>query len=97
MISMDIQNRIAIPQSVREVTALDFSKEIRFYIKDKENNLLLVLSNELNLDFPCFGKARIDEKFRITLPKELRKYLNITTENKLLIYSLKGELTVERL
>jgi len=95
MICLDTQNRIAVSQAIREVSELDFSKEIRMYIKLKDNKPFLILSNALDLDLPCFGKAHVDDKCRITLPKELRKYMNITVKTNLLIYTLKGELTVE--
>lgn len=97
MISVDTQNRIAIPQAIREVAEIDFNKEIRLYIKREDNRILLLLSNETNLDFPCFGKARIGDHFKFTFTKEIRKYMDITADSNLLIYSLKGVLTIEKL
>ena len=97
MTSMDKQNRISITENIRKIIQLDFSKEIRLYIRHKQGTPFIILSNDANLELPCFGIIHIDPKFRFFLPKEVRTYMEITPQSKLLIYSFQGELTIKKL
>ena len=59
MTSMDKQNRISITENIRKIIQLDFSKEIRLYIRHKQWTPFIILSNDANLELPCFGIIHI--------------------------------------
>lgn len=96
MTAMDKQNRLTITENIRDIVNLDFTKEIRIYLNITGGNLI-ILSNNTELDYPCFGIANFDAKYRFFLPKELRKLLRLTHESKLLVYSKRGTLVIHRL
>lgn len=95
MTSMDKQNRLTITENIRGIINLDFDKEIRIYL-DFANNNTILLSNDKELDLPCFGIVGFDPKHRFFIPKEIRQYLEITHETKLLVYSKKGNLVIQK-
>ena len=94
MTAMDKQNRLTVTENIRDIVNLDFSKEIRIYLNLADNTILL--SNDIELDFPCFGIVNFDKKFRFFLPKDVREYLQLTFENQLLVYSKKGNLVIQK-
>ena len=95
MTTMDKQNRLCVTENIRNIVNLDFSKEIRIYLNIADGNTLL-LSNDKELDLPCFGGVNFDQKFRFFVPKDVRAYLELTDANKLLIYSKKGNLVIQK-
>lgn len=97
MTYMDKQNRIAITQNIREVCNVDFEKEVRIFLYERNGIKHLLLSNDINLNLPCFGIVRFDSKFRFFIPKELRYYVNITSDSKFLVYSLSSHLLLKML
>ena len=95
MTAMDKQHRLTITENIRDIVNLDFTKEIRIYLNIADGNTIL-LSNDKELDFPCFGVVGFDDKHRFFIPKEIREYLEITHESKLLVYSKKGTLVIHK-
>jgi len=97
MVQLDKQFRLTIPQDIREVVNLNFNEEIRIYSKLKNDIHYLILSNDKELNYACFGIAKFDQKSRFYISKELRNYLNASTETNFLVFSLKGELLIKML
>ena len=97
MTYMDKQNRIAITQNIREICNVDFEKEVRLFLYERKGIKHLLLSNDKNLSLPCFGVVNFDAKFRFFLPKELRRYLNISSDCKFLVFSLNSHLLLKML
>lgn len=97
MTYLDKQNRLVITQNIREVCDVDFEKEVRIFLYERNDKKYLLLSNDINLKLPCFGIVHFDTKFRFFVPKELRRYLNLTTTSPLLVYSLNNHLLLKLL
>ncbi|MBR6614212.1 MAG: hypothetical protein IKK84_05550 [Clostridia bacterium] len=95
MTAMDKQNRLCITENIRAVVNLNFEEEIRIYLNIADDKTIL-LSNDKELDLPCFGVVGFDKKYRFFIPKEIREYLNLTYESKLLVYSRKGNLVIHK-
>lgn len=97
MTTLDTQGRITLSADVRNVADLNFQEEIRIFLKTKGNKNFLILSNNVESNLPCFGKVSFDDKFRFCVPKDLRKFLDLDSKTPLLVYTIKGQLTIQKL
>lgn len=97
MITLDSQNRLAVNENLRKISNLDFQKEVRIFLQTKNNTSYMILSNERDLELPCFGIVNFNNKFRFTVPKDLRMHLNLTQETTLLMYCMQGNLIIQKM
>lgn len=95
MKTLDKSNRINIPKSIIDICNIDLNTNVILYLYTEYKPNALLLSNDTELKFPCFGEVNFDENKRFFLPKSIRSLFNITQKNEILIYSLNHQLIIE--